>query len=86
MSDLDQAALDAELLDRLLHLWRHGCLSEDEAMWLETVRERLAVKPLGQLTSRKKGRSLRAGPLEVYISKLTADERRRGDAIVRRYV
>jgi hypothetical protein len=85
MSDLLQAGRDVELLDRLLHLWRHGCLSEDEAMWLEVVRERLADRLLGQLTIDQKGRSLRAGPLNVYVSTLTAAERVRDDAIVRRY-
>ena len=55
-------------------------------MWLDAVRERLASKPLGGLTSDQKGRSVRAGPLQVYVSTLTVDERERGDSIVRRFV
>jgi hypothetical protein len=34
--------------------------------------------------SRRKGRRLRSGPLQVYVSTFTADDRQRGDAIVRR--
>jgi hypothetical protein len=85
MNVLDQAAQDDELIDRLKHLWWHRCLSEDESIWLEAVSDRLASKPLGKLTSNLTGRSVRAS-LSVYVSTLTADERQRGDGIVRRFV